>query len=474
MTTPTPVKLYNTLSRSLDTLTPVNPGEVKLYCCGPTVYHFQHIGNLRTYIFEDLLVRTLRAAGYKVTHVMNITDVGHLVSDGDAGEDKMAVAAKREGKKSEDIAKYYTDVFFEDCAKLNIARPSVVCNATQHIQEMIELIKRLEANGCTYVRGGNVYFDITKDADYGKLARLDLSKQESADRIDVDSNKKNPHDFVLWFTKSKFEGQELQWDSPWGRGYPGWHIECSAMSMKYLGEQFDIHCGGIDHIPVHHTNEIAQAECATGKSWVSIWMHGGFLVNESKEKMAKSKGGFTCVKDLLDKGFDPMAYRLLCLGTHYRTQLTFGSEAMQGATQSFEKLKRSVLTLLSEGAPDPGAPIGSKEGEALRTAFFKEMQDDLNAPKALAVFWSVLSSKELSPKEKLSLLYQFDTVFGLGIEKWREEKVEIPDEILKLAQERDDARKAKEWKRSDELRAIILEKGYVVEDGPQGQRVKKA
>jgi cysteinyl-tRNA synthetase len=463
------IRLYNTLTRSVDTLSPINAGEVRIYCCGPTVYHFQHIGNLRTYVFEDLLVRTIRAAGHKVTHVMNITDVGHLVGDGDAGDDKMAVAAKREKKKSHEIADYYTQVFFDDCKKLNVTRPSIVCKATDHIAEMINLIKRLEANGCTYIQGGNVYFDISKAKDYGKLARLDLSKLEAGARIEVDANKKNAHDFVLWFTKSKFEGQELQWDSPWGRGYPGWHIECSAMSMKYLGESFDIHCGGIDHIPVHHTNEIAQSESATHTHWVNIWMHGGFLVNENKEKMAKSTGGFICLKDIVDRGFDPVAYRWLCLGAHYRTQLSFSWDAMAGAAQSLDRLKKSVLAWKAE----KNSSAASDALARYRQDFFECFYNDLNAPQSLATLWAVASDKSLSPSDKLSLLLEFDAILGLGIADWKEETEVIPQEVTALVEQRDAARKAKDWKMSDVLRDQIKGLGYTVEDSAAGVKVRK-
>ena len=338
------VRLYNTLTRSIDELRPLHPGRVSLYCCGPTVYNFQHIGNLRTYLFEDVLVRTLKLAGYDVRHVMNITDVGHLVSDADDGEDKMLIASRREKKSSLEIADYYTKIFFEDCARLHIGRPTVVCKATEHIAEMIALIQRLEANGFTYIADGNVCFDVAKFERYGELARLDLKALRAGARISVDAAKRNSHDFVLWFTKSKFENQELQWDSPWGRGYPGWHIECSAMAMKYLGEQFDIHCGGIDHIPVHHTNEIAQSEAAIGHRWVTLWMHGEFLLMND-EKMAKSKGNFTTVRTLIEQGYDPLAYRLFCFSASYRTQLSFNKEGMDSAQRSLTRLRHEVTEL---------------------------------------------------------------------------------------------------------------------------------
>jgi len=459
------------MSRSVEVLHPLEPGHIKLYCCGPTVYHYAHIGNLRSYLFEDLLVRTLKKASLKVTHVMNITDVGHLAGDGDAGDDKMAIAMKREKKRSFEVAEFYTNAFFDDCTTLNICRPDVVCKATDHIKEMIELIKRLEANGCTYVNGGNVYFDISKAKDYGKLAKLDLAKLEAGARIAVDPLKKHAHDFALWFTNSKFESQELQWESPWGTGYPGWHIECSAMAIKYLGEEFDIHCGGVDHIPVHHTNEIAQSECATKKPWVKVWMHGGFLVNENKEKMAKSAGGFTRMIDISEKGVDPVAFRLLCLGTHYRTQMSYSWDAVLGAAQSLERLKNVVISWKALGTPARNlSPTGAQANKAFSECFF----NDLNAPQAMAVLWGVVSEKSLESNEKLALLLAFDDILGLGVSSWTEQKDEIPAEVLELAEKRIAARASKNWAESDRLRDEITKRGFVVQDGAQNAKVKKA
>ncbi len=464
------VKLYNTLTRKIETLTPLTPDRVKLYCCGPTVYDFQHIGNMRTYIFEDLLVRALRYAGYEVTHVMNITDVGHLVSDADDGEDKMALAARREKKSSLEIAAYYTKIFFEDLNKLNVVSPNIVCKATDHIQEMIELIKRLEANGLTYTSGGNVYFNVSNLSDYGKLARLDLEKLKAGVRIDVDTNKKNPLDFVLWFTKSKFENQELQWDSPWGRGYPGWHIECSAMSMKYLGDEFDIHCGGIDHIPVHHTNEIAQSEGATGKPWVALWMHGEFLLL-NKEKMSKSKGGFITLQTVIDQGIDPLAYRLMCLTGHYRGQLSFSDETLQNAASTLKKLKSSIISLKANGTNGNKATLPSNS--SYLSEFNQAIFDDLNAPKAFASVWAAISDTKLSNSEKLGLLYKMDDVLGFGFSAWQEEVVAISSEIQTLIDQRDAARQSKNWAESDRLRDEIQKNGFNVLDSASGTKVSK-
>lgn len=462
------IQLYNTLSRTIEELRPITSGEVKLYCCGPTVYNFQHIGNLRTYIWEDILARMLRQAGYKVTHVMNITDVGHLASDADEGEDKMMLAMKREKKKSEEIADYYTKVFFDDCAALNIQKPDIVCKATEHIAQMIALIKRLEERGCAYQAGGNVYFDVRSISDYGKLARLNLDKLQAGARIEQDSNKRNPHDFALWFTKSKFENQELQWDSPWGRGYPGWHIECSAMAMHYLGEQFDIHCGGIDHVPVHHTNEIAQSEGATGKAWVTIWMHGEFLVLGT-EKMAKSKGNFITVNTLRENSIDPLAYRYFLLGAHYRTQLSFTLDILRNAQQGFEKLRSAVIQLRAENSP---APMLSAAAEPFKVEFFESIRNDLGTAQALALVHKTLQS-ELPPSEKLSLLLTFDEVLGLGMAHWKAAQVELTPALQALIDARKAARAAKNWPESDRLRDEIAKLGYIVEDGAGGQKLKK-
>lgn len=462
-----PVRLFNTLTRSIEPLRPLVAGEVSIYCCGPTVYNFQHIGNMRTYLFEDLLVRTLRRAGYKANHVMNITDVGHLVSDADEGEDKMAVAARREKKSSAEIAAYYTEIFLNDCAKLHILRPNTVCKATEHIAEMIALIERLEKRGLTYQAGGNIYLDTSKLADYGKLAKLDIENLKTRARVDVDANKRNPLDFVLWFTKSKFENQELQWESPWGRGYPGWHIECSAMSMKYLGDTFDIHCGGIDHIPVHHTNEIAQSEGATGAEWVHHWMHGEFLV-VNKEKMSKSKGGFLTLDTLVQQGLDPLAYRFMCLTAHYRSQLNFTDETLANAASGYQKLKSSVTALKAGGA----VATEPKEKKLLED-FDAALDDDLNAPKAFAAVWAVLNDARLRAGEKLWLMYEMDSVLGFGMAEWREESVAVSAEVQALIAARDAARKGKNWAESDRLRGEIQKHGFVVEDSAAGTKVKK-
>ncbi len=465
--------LYNTMKKGLEEFTPINPDEVKLYTCGPTVYNYAHIGNLRTYVFEDILRRVLEYSGYKVNHVMNVTDVGHLVGDGDDGEDKMVKTSKETGRSVYDIAEYYTKAFFDDTKDLNIEVPTVACKATEHIGEMIDLIKRLEDNGHTYVSGGNVYFSIDTFPEYGKLARLDLSELKSGARVEVDSNKRNPKDFVLWFTNSKFDKQAMTWDSPWGVGYPGWHLECSAMSMKYLGEQFDIHCGGTDHIPVHHTNEIAQSEAATGKSpWVRFWIHGEFLLDDTG-KMSKSKGEFLTLSFLKKKGYDPMDYRYFCLGGHYRSQLQFSFASLDSAKTARNNLVSRVKKLLEEGASsvriEDLSETALKYIEEFKAAVFR----DLNMPRALSVVWAVLKEGNLTPSEKITILYDIDKVLGLRIDGVVVDEVQdLSSELLALIQERETVRKNKNFIRADEIRDILLEQGIEIKDTASGTKWK--
>jgi cysteinyl-tRNA synthetase len=464
------ITIFNTLTRQLEEFSPKTPDEVSIYCCGPTVYGYPHIGNLRTYLFEDVLARMFRRAGYRVHHVMNITDVGHLVSDADDGEDKMLVAAKREGKSSLEIADYYTRVFFEDCKKLNIQRPDTVCKATEHIQDMIALIQRLEQRGFTYTAGGNVYFDIAKLPDYGKLAKLDLEALQAGARIEVDKHKRSPLDFALWFTKSKFENQELQWDSPWGRGYPGWHIECSAMSMRYLGEDFDLHCGGIDHVPVHHTNEIAQSEGALGRQWVRYWMHGEFLLLNT-DKMSKSKGSILRVSTIEEHKLPAMSYRFFCLNTHYRSQLNFSWDNLTNAARAYEKLLEGVRALGKPGSLPPAESWSAKARE-YREAFDKAIFNDLGTAKAMASVWGVLNDSSLPATEKLALLLDFDQVLGFALSEVKPVSLEIPDEVQALVQQRAQARREKNWGESDRLRDVIASLGFAVEDKGAEQILK--
>ena len=462
------VKLFNTDGREIQEFVPITPGKVGMYACGLTVYNYAHIGNLRTYLFEDLLRRTLEHDGFTVTHVMNVTDIGHLTDDGDEGEDKMVKSAREKGMSVWEIASFYTQAFFEDLARLNVEQPAVVCRATDHIPEMIALVRRLEERGFTYEAGGNVYYDISKFPEYGRMALLDRQELQSGVRIEVDKNKRNPRDFVLWFTSSKFERQAMLWDSPWGRGYPGWHLECSAMSMKYLGERFDIHCGGVDHIPVHHTNEIAQSEGATGARWVNYWLHGEFLLL-NKEKMAKSAGGFLTLATLMERGYDPLDYRYLCLGSHYRTQLQFSWEALDGARASRLNLVERLTRLGEEASPADEGTIGPAAA-AFRREFFDSVANDLGTPKAMAALWALLKSDEVPPAEKLAVAEAMDRILGVGLAQIGIRREEIDGELLALIREREEERMRKNWARADEIRRQLSERGIAVEDTPKGSR----
>ncbi|GHT83782.1 cysteine--tRNA ligase [Spirochaetia bacterium] len=471
--------LYNTLGRKLQGFESIRKGEVGFYGCGPTVYNYAHIGNLRAYVTHDTLVRTLRERGYTVTHVMNITDVGHLSGDNDDGDDKMVKSAEERGRSVLEIADFYTKAFFNDTERLNILRPTVVCRATEHVEEMIALIKRIEANGFTYQAGGNLYFDITKFPSYGDLALLNLDDRKARTdvrRIDVDENKRNPYDFVLWFTKSKFENQALVWDSPWGRGYPGWHIECSAMSIKYLGEQFDIHAGGIDHITIHHTNEIAQSEAATmQRPWVKYWVHNEFLVQD-KGKMSKSAGGFLTLRTLLDAGYDALDYRYFLLGAHYRSQVQFSYEALDGARNARKSLGDRIRVLVEKAGGLPGDPGGKAIGPrstAYLEAFHQAMDEDLNTPRALAELWRLLRDQAVESADALAGAFAMDRILGLNIaaEARRREDRGNPEEaaeIEALIAERAEAKKVKDFVTADRIRNTLKERGILLEDSPQG------
>ena len=464
------LKLYNTLTRIKEEFKPIRKDEVGLYTCGLTVYNYAHIGNLRTYIFEDVLKRVLIYDGYKVTHVMNITDIGHLTSDADAGEDKMVREAKKEGKTVWEIADYYTKAFEDDLKQLNIIPPDYHVKATAHIQQMIDLIKRLEEKGFTYIADGNVYFDISKFPEYGKLGRINIKSLKPGARIEVDSAKKNPLDFVLWFTKSKFDDQEMKWDSPWGRGYPGWHVECSAISMNYLGETFDIHCGGIDHIPVHHTNEIAQSEAATGKKFVNYWLHAEFLIM-NEEKMSKSKGEFLTLTKLKEMGYSPMVYRYFCLGAHYKQPLTFSDEAIETAKYAYNRLINILIEMKKNRTESkPNLEYVKK----IKRDFSKKINNDLNMPEALAVMWQVLRTNEIGNLEKYDLVFEFDRIFGLNLDRAEQvleeearQKVDV-QLVEQLIKEREDARKSKDWAKSDEIRNRLSGMGVEVRDSAEG------
>jgi cysteinyl-tRNA synthetase len=442
-----------------------------MYCCGLTVYDYAHVGNLRTYVTEDILRKTLEYFGYEVRHVMNVTDVGHLTGDADEGEDKMLKGAREKGKTVWEIADFYTKAFLRDFVLLRCAMPTVLCKATEHIPEMIALISRLEQKGFTYTAGGNVYFDISRFPDYGKLALLDQQELRAGARIAVDEGKKNPADFVLWFTKGKFEHQTMLWDSPWGKGYPGWHIECSAMSMKYLGEQFDIHCGGIDHIPVHHTNEIAQSEAATGKRWVNYWVHGEWLLI-GKEKMAKSTGNLVPLAVLLEKGYAPADYRYFCLGAHYRTQLSFTWESLDAARTSRAGLAEKIAQLREAATKGPEEPTG-RAREYLND-FEAHAAEDLNMPRCLADLWTLVRDPSVEPAQKLGGALAMDRILDLGLSEAREQEVKVDPEVRALLDEREQARKSRNFKRSDEIRALLLQKGIEVQDTPKGPKVRFA
>lgn len=448
--------LYNTMTRRKETFVPLAPPNVHLYCCGLTVYNYAHIGNLRTYIFEDILRRVLLFNNYKLTHIQNVTDVGHMTTDEDAGEDKMQVAAEREKKSPWDIARYYEAAAVEDFRKLNIQIPERMPRATEHVTEMIEIIQRLETNGFTYQTTEGVYFDTSRFPEYGKLARLNLEQQKTS-RAEVisDETKRNPSDFVLWFLNKPTH--VMQWESPWGVGYPGWHIECSAMSMKYLGETFDIHCGGIDHIPVHHTNEIAQSECATGKPLAMWWMHGEFLLM-GKEKISKSKGGsINSLQSLIDSGYDPLAYRYFCLQAHYRSELNFSLEAMDAATSGLRKVYALSL--------DRDPLTNETEFQAARQRVLDAVNDDLGMPQAVGL---------LNSYDSLRLWLEFDPILGLNILERSQQKEEpLPAEVLELIEGRNTARKNKNWAESDAIRNQLIEMGYEVGDSTKGTTVKK-
>ncbi|MFW5789059.1 MAG: cysteine--tRNA ligase, partial [Spirochaetota bacterium] len=452
---------------------PITDDRVGLYCCGPTVYNYAHIGNLRTYVFEDVLRRVLERHGYEVTHVMNITDVGHLTDDADEGEDKMLVGARERGMTVWEIAEHFTKAFFEDIGRLNIEMPTVTCRATEHIPEMQHLVERLENRGLTYVSGGNVYFSIDAFPRYGELALLDRQELKAGARIEVDSAKKNPHDFVLWFTQSKFEHQAMQWDSPWGRGYPGWHLECSAMSMKYLGEHFDIHTGGVDHINVHHTNEIAQSEGATGRKWVNYWLHGEFLVMPTG-RMGKSEGNMVTLSTLTERGYDPLDYRSFLLGAHYRTQLTFSWEALDAARSARASLVEQLRDLadgLDDWSPDADVSLGETASRA-RAEIDEAFDDDLNAPRALGRLRAFLKDASVPPAERLAVALDADGVFGLRLREAVTKREELDPQLAAMIAEREQARRAKDFARADALRDKLREAGVALEDTPAGTKWK--
>lgn len=467
------MRIYNTLTRSKEEFVPNIEGKVSMYTCGPTVYHYAHIGNLRTYIMEDVLEKYLRFAGYDVTRAMNITDVGHLTSDGDTGDDKMLKGAKREHKTVMEIAKFYTDAFFADCAKLNIKTPDFVEPATNCIDNFIKVIASLLEKGYAYESGGNIYFDTSRLEKY--YVFNDFNEEDLAvgvrEGVEEDTSKRNKTDFVLWFTKSKFDDQELKWESPWGVGYPGWHIECSCISMKHLGERLDIHCGGIDNAFPHHTNEIAQSEAYLGHKWCSYWFHVLHL-NTNSGKMSKSKGEFLTVSLLESKGYNPIAYRFFCLLSHYRKSLVFTYENLDNAVQSYNKITARIAAILRE---DKGK-LEQDKYDALMKGFTDALDNDLNTSLAITALFDVLKSVA-SPATKLALIEEFDKVLGLDLIKnasaKEEPKEKLPEEVAELVSRRAEARRSKDFALADKLRDEITALGYVIEETRQGTKVMR-
>ena len=453
------LRLYDTYERKLRDFEPIDSPSVGLYACGPTVYNYAHIGNLRTYVFEDVLRRVLELNGYAVNHVVNITDVGHLVSDADSGEDKMEAGSRRTGKTAWEIAELYTQAFKQDIACLNILEPNLWCRATDHIGEQIEDIQRIEAKGLTYQTSDGVYFDTSKQPGYGYLARLDIEGLQAGARVDT-GEKRNSTDFALWKFSAAGEQRQMEWDSPWGVGFPGWHIECSAMSAKYLGPWFDIHCGGKDHITVHHSNEIAQAEACYGTRLSNYWLHGYFLQTDAA-KMAKSSGDFLRMQSLIDKGYDPLAYRYLCLTAHYRSDLNFTWDSLDAAVSALGRLHNAFHSWDEGGEVDP----------TLQRRFTDCVNDDLNTSRALAVVWELVKSDHPSSVKKATLA-GFDSVLGLSLRDWKPTQHDVPEQVSELVAQRDTARREKRWQDADVLRAQIDELGFIVDDTPTGAEVR--
>ncbi len=459
------INFYNTLTKTKEKFEPLEGNTVRIYSCGPTVYKDASIGNMKSYIFMDTLRRVLKFNGYNLKHAMNITDVGHLVSDADEGEDKMIKAAREEKKTPLEIAEYYTEKFFEDLDRLNIDRPEIICKATEHIEDMIKFVQKLLDNGYAYETSTAIYFDVSKLDRYGILSGIDLRNQKAGARVEIDEEKRNPYDFALWIKAP--EKHIMKWESPWGLCYPGWHIECSTMSNKYLGEQFDIHTGGIDLVPTHHENEIAQSKGCTGKIPARFWMHCEFLLIDGG-KMSKSLGNTYLVQDLIDKGFDPLSYKMLCFTSHYRNKLNFTWEGLASAQNSLIKLKEGYKKH-KFGTEN----IEKSEIENYKTKFLEAINDDLNMPVAMSVVWEIVKKPKKS-KKLADLLLDFDKVLGIKIEEpIMQKQEEISQEILELVEQRKIARQNKDWALSDKLRDQIKEKGYAVKDSKDGMTLEK-
>ena len=459
------MKIYNTLTRKVDEFIPNNQNEITMYTCGPTVYHYAHIGNLRTYIFEDILEKTLNYIGYNVKRCMNITDVGHLSSDSDSGEDKMLKGAKREHKSVLEIADFYTESFKNDCSKLNITWPKIVSKATDNIDMYFKIIENLLEKDYAYISGGNVYFDTSRLNDYYVLTnhKIDDMVVGVRDGVEEDQNKKNQADFVLWFTKSKFDDQELKWDSPWGYGYPGWHIECSGISLKYLGEKLDIHCGGVDNIFPHHTNEIAQSEAYLGHKWCNYWVHGEHL-NDKSGKMSKSKGEFLTVSLLEEKGYDPIVYRFMCLNSHYRKVLVFSYDALDNAQNAYQKLINKIKNIKDNLS-------GSIDNDSILEydkKFKNALEDDLNTSLAITILYDVLKDENLSNDTKLELVKKFDNVLSLSLIKENKIDFDLEKYILEKIEERKQAKINKNYELADNIRKELEEKNILIKDTREG------
>ena len=466
------IKIYNTLTHKEEEFIPIDKKEIKIYSCGPTVYSYAHIGNFRTYVFVDNLRRMFKYNGFNLKHVMNITDVGHLTSDADTGEDKMEKAAKKEGKNPYEIADFYTKAFMEDMKKLNIDMPNIISKATDNIPEMLEMVKEIMKNGYAYETSKGIYFDVSKLDKYPVLSNNKVEGQEAGARIDVDEEKKNPYDFAIWIKAP--ENHIMKWDSPWGKSYPGWHLECSAMGKKFLGTHFDIHTGGIDHVPIHHENEIAQSKGANGEIPANYWMHCEFLLVDGG-KMSKSLGNIYTLKDLKDKGIEPLAYKLFCFTSHYRNKLNFTFEGVKASQKALDRLREGYAKHL-EGKEniDDGA---LKEYE---NRFHKAINDDLNMPLAMGIVWEVVKINTKS--EKIAkLIEKFDEVMGLDLKNYKKylkpnennEIKDLPEEVQKIVEERKKAREEKNWSKSDELRDRLKEKGYLVKDMPDGMKLEE-
>ena len=458
------LKIYSTLTKQKEEFKSIDENKVRMYSCGPTVYYFAHIGNLRAYLFMDNLRRVLKYNGYSLKHVMNITDVGHLVSDADEGEDKMMKAARLEHKDPFEIAKFYTEAFLSDMKKLNIDMPEIISKATEHIKCMEEYVQQIIANGYTYETEDTIYFDTSKLDKYGELSNKNIDEKNTEARINIDPNKKNQNDFALWIKAP--ENHLMKWDTFWGKCYPGWHLECSAMGHKYLGEEFDIHTGGVDHIPIHHENEIAQAKGFCGKIPAHYWMHVEFLQVDSK-KMSKSLRNLYTLDDLKEKGFEPYVYKMFNFSSHYRNKINFTFKAMEAAKTSLSRLREGYLKHL-----DGTETINEETINDYKERFLEAINDDLNMPVAMSVVWDVVKNPNKS-KQLAELILEFDKVLGFDLKNYKPENIEIPEEILELVEERKKARENKNWEKSDELRDLIQEKGYIIKDTKEGAEIKK-